>query len=153
MRHGDVLKIAILADFCDTRWMVNAVMIPTPRGEAYLMPVARVMALYRRHSGEDAVRVVSTPPSLDVTASRTGDRVFVHVVNTDRTQACRAALQVRGVERFTGRAYEIAVADPMLEIDLHTADRLAPVERAGVGEGPWTFPAASVTALELEIAG
>jgi hypothetical protein len=39
----------------------------------------------------------------------------------------------------------------MVEIDLHTADHLAPVERTGLGEGGWTFPPASVTALELDI--
>ena len=55
-RHGDVLKIATAADFCGTRWQVNAVMIPVPQGgKAYLMPVARVMQLYRHHIGSHAV--------------------------------------------------------------------------------------------------
>ena len=31
-RHGDKLKIATLADFCGTRWQVNAIMIPVPGG-------------------------------------------------------------------------------------------------------------------------
>ena len=53
-RHGDVLKIATAADFCGTRWQVNAVMIPVPHGNAYLMPVARVMKLYRHHIGKQA---------------------------------------------------------------------------------------------------
>jgi hypothetical protein len=150
-RHGDVLKIATLADFCGNRWMVNAVMIPTPRGASYLMPVARVMALYRCHSGDHAVDVVSAPPALDVTASRTGDRLYLHVVNTDRTEPCRAMIQLNGATPRTGRAFEIAVDDPMVEIDPHTADHLAPVERTGLGEGGWTFPPASVTALELDI--
>ena len=33
-RHGDVLKIANLGDFCGTRWQTNVVMLPTPGGEA-----------------------------------------------------------------------------------------------------------------------
>ncbi len=70
-RHGDVLKIATLADFCGTRWQVNAIMIPTPGGKSYMMPVALVMALYRHHTGEQAVRVTKAPEALDVTASRT----------------------------------------------------------------------------------
>lgn len=148
-RHGDVLKIATLADFCGNRWMVNAVMIPTPRGTSYLMPVARVMALYRHHSGDHALNVVSAPQALDVTASRTGDRIFAHVVNTDRTSPCRAALRIEGAEIAAGRAFEIAVEDPMLEIDPHNVDLLAPVERTGGRKAPWTFPPASVTALEL----
>ena len=56
-RHGDRLKIATLADFCGTRWQVNAIMIPTPGGKSFLMPVALVMALYRHHTGEQAVTV------------------------------------------------------------------------------------------------
>jgi len=34
-RHGDRLKIATPADFCGTRWQVNAIMIPTPGGKSY----------------------------------------------------------------------------------------------------------------------
>ena len=33
-RHGDLLKIATAADFCGTRWQVNAVMIPVPKNRA-----------------------------------------------------------------------------------------------------------------------
>lgn len=32
-RHGDLLKIATLADFCGTRWQVNAIMIPVSDGK------------------------------------------------------------------------------------------------------------------------
>lgn len=32
-RNGDVLKIATMADFCGTRWQVNALMIPVPTGD------------------------------------------------------------------------------------------------------------------------
>ena len=60
VRNGDVLKIATLADFCGTQWKVNAIMIPAPRRpkrNAYLMPVARIMSLYRRHMGRKFVRL------------------------------------------------------------------------------------------------
>ena len=33
-RHGDILKIATLADFAGTRWTNNAIMIPVPGGAA-----------------------------------------------------------------------------------------------------------------------
>jgi hypothetical protein len=77
-RHGDVLKIATMADFCGNRWQVNAVMIPTPpgKGKSFLMPVAQVMSLYRHHVGKRFVDVTSHPDGLDVTASRTGDMLF-----------------------------------------------------------------------------
>lgn len=147
-RNGDVLKIATLADFCGTRWMNNAVMIPGRR--AYMMPVARVMALYRRHTGRRAATVRSAPEGLDVTASRTGKRVFLHVVNTKRTRAVRARLRVDGMRIVSARAFEIA-DDPTREIDETQPDLFAPRERHVPAGGNWTFPAASVTAVELRV--
>ena len=146
-RNGDVLGIATLADFCGTRWNVNAVMLPMPSGHAFMMPVARVMSLYRHHVGEEALAVTDAPPALDVTASRTGDRVFLHVANTDRTMPVTARLAVEGLTVGTARAFEIA-APPEFEVMAHTAEVLAPVERALPADGVWTFPAASVTAVE-----
>ncbi len=150
-RHGDVLKIATIADFCGTRWMCNAVMLPTPgeRG-AYMMPVARVMSLLRRHTGRRAVKVVGAPDALDVTASRTGGRVWLHVANTLRTRSVRAALAVEGMTVVGGKVFEIA-APPELEVWPANADRLAPVARKLPAGARWTFPAASVSAVELKV--
>lgn len=152
-RHGDILKIATLADFCGTRWMHSAIMIPTPmwRGRAFMMPVARVMALYRHHVGTKAVGVVSAPEGLDATASRTANRIFLHVVNAQRTQTITAEFKVKGMEIISGRAIEIADDDPFREIDEETPDRFSPQERTLPAGGDWTFPAASVTAVELDV--
>jgi len=149
-RNGDVIQIATLADFCGTRWNVNAVMIPVPGGHAYLMPVARVMALYGQHSGEHALRVVDAPPGLDVTASRSGERVYLHVANTERTRAVAAELGVEGRSLAGGTVWEIA-ADPTFEVLPDSADVLAPVRKVLPAAGRWTFPPASVSALELEL--
>jgi len=155
-RNGDRVKIATLADFCGTRWLVNAVMIVTPQGAArpgrqtYLMPVAHVMRLYRHHSGEQAVGVDGMPVGLDVTASRTGDRLFLHVVNTRRTASVRAQLAVDGYEIQSGSAYEIAT-DPTFEIMETCATVLDPVKKEIPAGGQWTFPPASVTAVELDL--
>jgi hypothetical protein len=81
-RNGDVLKIATMADFCGTRWQVNAVMIPVPSGEAFMMPVAKIMHLYRHHTGKSFINVEGMPGELDVTASRTDNKVFLHVVRS-----------------------------------------------------------------------
>ena len=149
-RNGDLLKIATLADFCGTRWQVNAVMIPTPRGKSYLMPVARVMGLYGKHRGRKAADVTAVPRGLDVTASRTGSRVFLHVVNTDRTRSVTARLAVDGMRITSGRVFEIA-ADPEFEVAEDSADALAPIERILPRSRGWTFPAASVSAVELSV--
>jgi len=151
-RHGDILKIATLADFCGNRWFVNALMIPTPGWgfKTYLMPVARVMQLYTKHSGSHAVTVLNTPEGLDVTASRKGRKVFLHVVNTLRTKAVRANLAVDGLDITKAVAHEIC-EDPMIEIDEFNTDLFSPVVKPIPESLRWTFPAASVTAVELTV--
>ena len=114
------------------------------------MPVAQVMRLYRHHSGEQAVDVGETPAGLDVTASRTGDRLFLHVVNTRRTASVRAQLVVDGREVQSGLGYEIAT-DPTFEVMETCATVLDPVKKEIPASGEWIFPPASVSALELDL--
>lgn len=148
-RHGDRLKIATLADFCGTRWQVNAVMIPTPGGRSYLMPVALVMALYRHHTGERALTVMEAPDGLDVTASRTGARIFLHVVNTQRQRSVTVRLTARDLRLRSGRVFQLA-ADPEFEVIETQADAIVPVQKELPSDGLWTFPPASVSAVELD---
>ena len=152
-RHGDVLKIATAADFCGTRWQNNAVIIPTPKGNnrAYLQPVARVMQLYRHHIGSHAIAVGGQPDGLDVVASRRGDTVYLHVANTRRTRSVKTTIQIAGQVIRSGRVFEIA-EDPAVEVSyLNDADVMQPREKPFAGDGVWEFPAASVSALELQI--
>jgi alpha-L-arabinofuranosidase len=153
-RHGDVLKIATAADFCGTRWQNNAVIIPVPKGQgrAYLQPVARVMRLYRHHVGSHATVVESAPDGLDVTASRRGGTLYLHVVNTDRTRAVKTNVRISGARVRSGRVFEIA-DDPMVEVTLLNSDdvmRLA--EKVMTDATVWEFPAASVSVAELTLA-
>ncbi|MEM6459412.1 MAG: alpha-L-arabinofuranosidase C-terminal domain-containing protein, partial [Planctomycetota bacterium] len=150
-RHGDVLKMATLADFCGTRWNVNALMIPVPWGEAYLTPVGRVMSLYRRHTGTRAVAVRRAPAGLDVVASRRGRRVFLHAVNTNRTRKVSAEFTVEGMEIVAARVHEIA-APPEREIAMHNADTIRPYAKDADPGKTWSFPPASVSAVELRVA-
>ncbi len=149
-RNGDVLKIATAADFCGTRWQVNAVMIRVPGGGSYLMPVALVMALYRHHVGERALDVSAAPADLDVTASRTVDRVFLHVVNTSRERSCEADLTIDGMRVGSGRIFQLA-ADPEFEVIESQHRDIAVEEFALPATGRWSFPAASVSAVELDV--
>ena len=147
-RNGDVLKIATLADFCGTRWQNNAVMIPVPGGKSFLMPVAMVMSLYRRHTGTQAVDISGVPDGLDATASRTGDRVFLHVVNTRRDRSIKANFAIRGRHLSSGRVFWFAF-EPEFEIFEYSPEHTFPHERALDQRWAWTFPAASVSAVEL----
>lgn len=147
-RNGEVLKIATLADFCGTRWQNNAVMIPAPGGKSFLMPVAMVMSLYRRHTGTHAVEVSGVPDGLDATASCRGDRIFLHVVNTRRDRSAKTTFHVRGRNIASGRVFWHAL-EPEFEIIQYSAEHTFPHERALDLRSAWTFPAASVSAVEL----
>lgn len=153
-RNGDVIKIATLADFCGNRWQNNAIMIPTPQGAGapFLMPVAMVMGLYRKHTGEHAVTVADAPADLDVTASRTGNRIFLHIANTHRTRAVGTRFAVQRHTVNWGRVFQIAL-HPESEIFEHKPEVTLPRESPVPGSGEWTFPAASVSAVELDISG
>jgi hypothetical protein len=151
-RYGEKLKIATLADFCGTRWQVNAVMIPVPGGHSFMMPVARIMSLYRHHQGEQAIDVTAAPDGLDVVASITDARAYLHVINTERTRPVSTALQVAGRAIRGGRVFTLAT-DPEFEVFEHRDDVLVPVEQPLPASGQWTFPAASVSAVELDLEG
>jgi len=148
-RNGDVLKIATAADFCGNIWQVNALMIPD-RQSAYLMPVARVMQLYRAHVGQQAITVNNSPGDLDVTASRTGDKVYLHVVNTNRTRSVSAQFAVENMRIQSGEVFQIA-ADPTFEVWGEVRDVIAPKEVRMASDDGHIFPPASVSAVELKV--
>ncbi len=126
-------------------------MIPTPedKGDAFLMPVARVMSLYQRYSGKDFVPVTHQPDGLDVTASRTDNKVYLHVVNTRRDRSVHARISLANLTAVSGNAYEIAVP-PEDEITRYRRNLLNPKKRDFIIGEAWEFPAASVTAVELD---
>jgi hypothetical protein len=85
-------------------------------------------------------------------ASRRGDGVFLHVANTQRSKPVRTALQIDGRIVRGGRVFEIT-ADPDAEVSyLNSADVMKTVEKPLTAGGTWEFPAASVSAVELELA-
>ncbi len=149
-RNGDVLKVATLADFCGTRWQNNAVMIPVPGGRPFLMPVAMAMSLYRKHTGEKAVKVTGFPEGLDAVASRTADKLFLHVVNTNRTRSVKAKFKVEGMKIQSGRVFWFA-PDPEFEIFEYRRECTHPQEADLQSGKDWVFPGASVSAVELDV--
>jgi hypothetical protein len=145
-----VLKISTLADFCGTRWNNNALMIPVPEGRPYLMPVALMMQLYRKHAGTHGVRVIGAPEGLDVAASMTGGRLFLHIVNTHRRRPVEARFEVPGQRIKAGRVFWHAL-EPELEIIDYRQDQQVPQEKSLDVGRPWEFPGASVSAVELDL--
>jgi len=146
-RNGDVLKIGTMADFCGTRWQTNALMIPVPNGEAFLMPTAKIMQLYKQHTGKNFIKVNAAPAQLDITASKTDDVIFLHVVNTNGTDTLTANINITSLNVKSAKAWEIS-ADPTYEILSAQNDLLLPKEKIITPGQPYSFPAASVTVIE-----
>lgn len=150
-RHGDMLKISTNADFEGTRWASNAVMISG--GTSYLRPVASVMRLFKRVNGKQGVAVTSRPSDLDIAASRTGNKLYLHVANTNYNRSVGASFSVPGMTVGGGKVYEIAPEDPLECIYEGAPDLFKPTEKA-IAPAPvarWTFPARSVSAVELDL--
>lgn len=153
-RHSDVVEISTLADFFGNSWHVNAVMLPSPNARPYLLPAGSIQRLYRRHSGDRALAVACASTDLDVTASRRGDRVFVHVLNANLHDPQKADIALDGACVSGGRTLTIAPNALSSRVDQDDADALLPVEHpvAGGETLELRFPPASVTAVELELA-
>jgi alpha-N-arabinofuranosidase len=152
-RHGARVKIATAADFNGTRWSVMAVQTPVPKGTSFLMPVASIARLFKLNHGKQGIGVKSAPSSLDIAASRTNDRIFLHVLNMDSRHAVEAAFSVLGGEAVDGRVLQIAPSDLRAYVNQDQAATFKPVEQAIPRSSPlkWRFPAASVSVVELAL--
>ena len=150
-RHSDRVKIATGADFCGSRWTSNALILPVPNGKSYLLPAGAVMRLFKRHHGKQAVAVKSTPSGLDIAASRTGEKIFLHVGNMEYSRAVEATLSVNGWAVDAVRVLEISPRNPRQEASEREPEALKPKEhllpRGEVFK--WSFPARSVSVVEL----
>jgi len=112
------------------------------------MPVAKVMALYRKYSGKEFLRTTSASDLLDITGSRTGDTFYLHIVNTSRSHSVPVEFQINGRTIVSANAFEIS-EDPMYEIIRAENDRLIPKHKNIETGKPYFVPPASVTAVEL----
>src|SRR5512134_78320 len=151
-RHGARVRIATTADFNGNRWTTNAVMNQVPGGVSYLLPAGAVARLFKRHNGEQGVAVKSSPNDLDICASRTGEKIFLHVANMNYSGSVEAGFAVNGMTVTGGRVLEIAPENPRQEISPLNPEVFKPVERplppATVLK--WRFPACSVSVVELD---
>lgn len=148
-RHGDVLKIATAADFCGTRWNVNAIFLGTHPKRVFLMPVARIMKQYRQYLGERALAVSDAPGGLDVVASRTADSIFLNLVNTSSDQPLDFELVVPGYQVISGHGSSIEES-PTTEISsLNCLEVMQTKELIWPADGQLKLPPASVTSWKL----
>jgi hypothetical protein len=149
-RNGDKIKIATMADFCGTRWQNNAVMMPVPGGQSFLMPVAMIMQLYRKHTGDQFVEVNQSPGDLDITANRSRNKIFLHIANTSKDNAVNTSINIEGIPFKSGRSFTIAL-NPAYEVFQHKPEITNPKEEELGPDGSLVVPAAAVCAIEIDI--
>jgi alpha-N-arabinofuranosidase len=150
-RHADIIDISTLADFAGTTWTVNAVMLGSPREQPYLLPVGHIMRLFRKLSGTHGVSAASSDSSLEVSASRTGDKLYLHVVNTSLDHGASIDLDLGGVAARAVRCHRI---NPDLDagIDSTALDVFNIHEHTEVGATGLAVPKASVSVYVIDLA-
>lgn len=149
LRNGDRVKICTGADFFGPRWTVNAVRMPEPGGDCFLLPIGSIMGLYNRHRGTHGADVEVGPPELDVAASVGEDAAYLHVLNTSYDRAVEVGFEVGASRIEEGTVREIAPSDPRAYVDVNRPDTFVPETRRF--EGSWSFPARSVSVVELPL--
>src|SRR5262249_38269117 len=94
----------------------------------------------------------SSPADLDIAASRTGNKVFLHIASMNYSQGTEARFAVEGMAVTGGRVLEISPESPRQEISPLNPDVFKPVERALIGgdEARHRFPPRSVSVVELD---
>jgi alpha-L-arabinofuranosidase len=79
--------------------------------------------------------------------------VYLHVVNTNRDKSVTARLQLGDAVTESATAHVIE-DDPMVEVSQLNSDRvMQTVTSALSANDAWSFPAASVTAVVVSLAG
>ena len=113
------------------------------------MPVASIARLFKRSNGKQGVAVKAAPSSLDVAASRTGNRIYLHGANLEYGRSLEASFAVAGMRAAGGRVSAIAPEDPREYVNQDQRDVFRPVETV-LSEWKWRFPARAVAVVELE---
>lgn len=151
LRHADRVSICTGADFFGDRWTVNAVKLPVPRGDSYLLPIGTIMKLYKKHGGDKGVIVTESPSELDVAATRKDDKLMLHVLNTHFSNPVKVNVQVDGYSISSATVFEIAPDDKLAYVDDVRRDTFNPVEKNIPDASEITIPPASVSIIELQL--
>ena len=124
---------------------------PGAPGASYLTPAGAVMRLFGRHKGREAVAVRAAPADLDIAASRTGERIFLHVANLQLPPVRRGSVRgrraddhrrARARDRATRPAADRQPGRPRLRSDRAAArpPRAGGFTRARSAWSSWNWP-------------
>ena len=147
-RNSDIIDIATMADFFGNVWQVNAILLAGRKKQmiAYFQPVATVMHLFGKYQGEQAIDV--SIPGVDCVASRTGNKVFLHLVNTDMHSAKEILLDADAPIADV-KMYGVS-EDILTEVTPCNPDVFA-VKEMPVAGRHITLPKAAVAAVEITL--
>ena len=159
MRNSDVLDIATMADFFGTTWQVNALLIPNNLCQnpsspdlhpklPYLQPVGAVMGLFGHHQGKHAIDI-SYNGAIDAVASKTDNKIFLHVANTDMNSTQTLKLDV-GEKNITSAKMFYIVAKAETEITMDNPDCFG-VQEVIIEKDTVSLPPAAVAAIEITL--
>src|SRR6267142_1653136 len=150
-RHAD--KIA-MANIAQTLNVLHALLL-TENGKVVRTPTYHVYDLYKNHQGARSIRIESTS-DLNVSASIKNTTLTLTAVNTKISRPMEAQINLRGASAILVR--QTLLTDP----DIHAHNtfdqptRLIPQEPRVLplrGDSfPFTFPAQSLTRLEMSLA-
>jgi alpha-L-arabinofuranosidase len=151
-RHSDIIDICTLADFAGTSWLVNAVLLGSPREQPYLLPVGHIMRLFKTQSGTHGLSSESDTKSVIVSASRSDNTVYVHVTNTDINKDAEINIDLGGVQAKDIQCHRISPENINDAIDSTNLDVFAVRQSTVPGLNGINIPRASVSAFVIELA-
>lgn len=164
-RHSDKVAMANIAQ------LVNCIqsLFLAAEDRFLVTPTYHVFDMYKGHQGATSVRTLVSSPgvgwtdrdgnarslqALDGSASRRDGTLLVTVTNRDPTQALSAEIALRGLSARDLRATTLTHADIRAHNTFDAPRTVTPTTRSSDASGPvlsHTFPAASVTALEITV--
>src|SRR6266508_294432 len=164
-RHADKVAMANVAQLVNT---IHSLFLAR-EDKFTVTPNFHVFAMYAAHQGRQAVRTAFSSPSIAFardgraqalwglagSASLREKELIVTVVNPHATDARECAIAVRGGAIRDGRATVLASTDLRAHNSFERPDALTPRDAsvsARSGGLQHTFPAASVTRLQLTLA-
>ena len=109
-----------------------------------------IARLFRHPTGTHGITVSRMPGGLDAAATRAGNRVFLHIVNTEYRRTVEARFAVAGGTVTGGRVFQIAPDDLRTAALAGQPDVFQPVASSLPPDLRWRFPPGAVAAVELE---
>jgi alpha-N-arabinofuranosidase len=161
-RHAEKLAM------CNVAQLVNNIntLFLTREDRLVTTTVFHVFDMYKSHQGGQSLRMVCDAPEIAYgegkqfwglagSASLQGKALVVTVVNPHASDPCVAEVSLRGGTAKSGQVTVLTAPDIHAHNDFDNPDSVAPESGpAAVSRShfTWTFPPASVTKLEIELA-